>query len=89
MKILSLNIWADNLLVNMMTEFVNKLKKWKEKIGVLHKFTLEPATNVGANMWVYLPNPTTLQIIEKVKGGDQVKLANRELFWQNQLRSYV
>ena len=31
----------------------------------------------------------SLQIIEKVEGGDHVKLADRELYWQNQLRCYV
>ena len=34
-------------------------------------------------------NGSGLQIIEKIKEGDQARLAERELFWQNQLRCYV
>ena len=31
----------------------------------------------------------SIQIIEGVEQGDQKTLANREIFWQNQLRCYV
>ena len=31
----------------------------------------------------------SLQVIEKVKEGDQARLAERETYWQNQLRCYV
>ena len=31
----------------------------------------------------------SMQIIEKVKQGDHAKLANREVYWQNEIRCFV
>ena len=31
----------------------------------------------------------SMQVIEKVEEGDQARLAERETYWQNQLRCYV
>ena len=34
-------------------------------------------------------NNVSMQIIEKVKQGDHAKLANREVYWQNEIRCFV
>ena len=34
-------------------------------------------------------NNISMQIIEKVRNGDHARLAERETYWQNQLRCYV